>query len=423
MLDRLQEIHPLLPTVVALLVLVTVALAADAILKRVIGSLVSAFIQRTKFAWDDVLMQHNVFGRVAQAIPAVIIAAGIRFVPGASPSVIRLVTSVSTAFVVLMLTLAISAALRAGNRIYESYPVARERPLRGFVEVLQIVVYILGGVIIVATLLDRSPLLLLSGFGAMTAVLLLVFKDTILGLVASVQLASNDMVRVGDWIEMPQLGADGDVIEVALHTVKVQNWDKTITSIPTHKLIEMSFKNWRGMSESGGRRIKRPIHIDQSSIRFLTNDEVAHLRKFSLLSPYIDDKLRELEAYHARIGEAAAANVNRRRLTNVGTFRAYVRQYLRNHPGINQDLTLLVRQLQPGPEGLPIELYCFTRSTAWAVYEDLQSDIFDHVISILPEFHLRLFQSPSGADITSLVSRRTSVTDNEALKKVGTVSV
>src|SRR5690606_35253149 len=193
--------------------------------------------------------------------------------------------------------------------------------------------------------------------------------------------------------------------EVALHTVKVQNWDKTITTIPTHKLIELSFKNWRGMSDSGGRRIKRPVHVDQSSIRFLTNDEVAHLRQFRLLSPYIDDKLRELEAYHVNLGDAASASVNRRRLTNVGMFRAYVRQYLRNHPGINQDMTLLVRQLPPGPQGLPIELYCFTRSTAWAVYEDLQSDIFDHVIAISPEFHLRLFQSPSGADITSFVSR------------------
>jgi miniconductance mechanosensitive channel len=202
---------------------------------------------------------------------------------------------------------------------------------------------------------------------------------------------------------MPQLGADGDVIEVSLHTVKVQNWDKTITTIPTYKLIDGSFKNWRGMTEAGGRRIKRSIYIDQTSIRFVTADEIEELRRFSLLRPYIDTKIEGLAAYHATLGVDAESDVNRRRLTNVGTFRAYVRQYLERHPAVNQNMTLLVRQLEPGPDGLPLELYCFTRTTEWAQYEDVQADVFDHVISILPRFHLRLYQRPSGADVASLL--------------------
>ena len=405
-MDSFLALHAMLPAVLALLALLGAAVLADLILKRLILGLAARLVRRTRATWVDVLFQHKVVRLVAQAVPGVIVAAGVRFVPGLSDSVAGLVANLATAFVVFILTMALAASLGAANHIYESHPTARERPLRGFVQVLQILVYAFGVVVVLATLLDRSPLLLLSGLGAMTAVLLLIFKDTILGLVASVQLAANNMVRVGDWIEMRELGADGDVIEVSLHTVKVQNWDKTITAIPTYKLIEGSFKNWRGMTDAGGRRIKRPIYIDQSSIRFLNDDEIASLRKFALLGAYIDAKLAELAEYHAGLGAAAGSEVNRRRLTNVGTFRAYVRQYLRGHPRINQDLTLLVRQLEPGPDGLPIELYCFTRNTEWAAYEDVQSDIFDHVLAILPMFHLRLFQHPGGGDIAGLLARR-----------------
>jgi miniconductance mechanosensitive channel len=255
---------------------------------------------------------------------------------------------------------------------------------------------------IVAAVLDRSPLLLLSGFGAMTAILLLVFKDTILSLVASVQLTAQDMVRVGDWIEMPQFGADGDVVDVQLHTIKVQNWDKTITTIPTHRLISDSFKNWRGMSQSGGRRIKRPIFIDVSTIRKQTEEEVERFTRFALLKDYIKTKEQELADYNAALEVEVDAEVNQRRLTNIGTFRAYAFNYLKNHPRIRKDMTLLVRQLAPGPEGLPLEIYCFTTTTAWAEYEDIQSDIFDHLLAIVPEFGLRLFQKPAGSDLASL---------------------
>jgi miniconductance mechanosensitive channel len=255
---------------------------------------------------------------------------------------------------------------------------------------------------IIAAVLNRSPLLLLSGFGAMTAILLLVFRDTILSLVASVQLTAQDMVRVGDWIEMPQFGADGDVVDVQLHTVKVQNWDKTITTIPTHRLISDSFKNWRGMSQAGGRRIKRALFLDVSSIRFQTKEEIDRFRRFALLEEYIDQKEKELATYNEGLPRKVDANVNQRRLTNVGTFRTYVFNYLKHHPRIRQDMTLLVRQLAPGPEGLPLEIYCFTDTTAWAVYEDIQSDIFDHFLAIVPEFGLRIYQKPSGADVAAL---------------------
>jgi miniconductance mechanosensitive channel len=340
-----------------------------------------------------------------QVVPALIVFVGVSFVPGLPDGGVQLIRNVAMGYVVLMMTLALTALLSAANTIYAASPSAKQRPLKGFVQLVQIVVWILGGVLIVATVLDRSPLLLLSGLGAMTAIMLLVFKDTILSLVASVQLTAQDMVRVGDWIEMPQFGADGDVIDVQLHTVKVQNWDKTITTIPTHRLITDSFKNWRGMSQAGARRIKRTISIDVSSIRFQTQDEVNHFTRFALLQDYVKNKEQTLADYNAGLATEVDAEVNRRRLTNVGTFRAYAYNYLKNHPSIHKGMTLMVRQLSPGAEGLPLEIYCFTNTTEWAVYEDIQADIFDHLLAIVPEFGLRLFQKPAGSDLANLADR------------------
>ena len=252
-------------------------------------------------------------------------------------------------------------------------------------------------------LLDRSPLILLSGLGAMSAVLMLVFKDTILSFTAGVQISSNDMLRVGDWIEMPQVGADGFVVDIALHTVKVQNWDKTITTIPTWRLMSESFKNWRGMFSSGGRRIKRMLRLDTNLVRFLTAEEIDRLARIALLQPYLEGKKQEVQhtnaALRERLGEYAVEPANQRRLTNIGTFRAYVDAYVRAHPGIHQDMLLIVRTLEPTGEGVPLELYCFTATTAWVEYERIQGDIFDHLIAILPEFGLGLYQSPTGKDI------------------------
>ena len=267
-----------------------------------------------------------------------------------------------------------------------------------------------------ATLINRNPLILLSGLGAMAAVLMLIFQDTILSLVASLQLGSNDMVRIGDWIEMPSQNADGDVIEIALHTVKVRNWDKTITTLPVRKLITDSFKNWRGMQETGGRRIKRSLYIDQRSVRFLDEAEMQRLEDFVVLNDYLERKRRELAEWNRELEQQGAKPINERRVTNLGTFRAYVEQYLRNNAHIRQDMTLLVRQLQPGATGIPLEVYCFTNDTRWAVYEGIQSDIFDHLLAILPIFDLRVFQQCS--DTSGMVIPSPALLSQSALKAV-----
>jgi len=402
MFDQLSAVHPILPAVAGGLALLLVAILADLLAKRLLLVAVRAAVTRTRYSWDDALLEHNVFGRLAQIVPVIIISYGIGLVPDITESAEKVVRNVASAYMILMIMLTLTAVLSAANRIYETNPAARHRPIKGFVQLAQIGIYILGAVIVIATLIDRSPVILLSGFGAMTAVLLIVFKDTLLSLVASIQLTSQDMIRVGDWLEMPQFCADGDVIDVALYTVTVQNWDKTITTIPTHRLITDSFKNWRGMSESGGRRIKRSINVDVNSIRVLTDDETEHFKGFALLKDYIETKETELRAYNAALDEPGESGVNLRRLTNVGTFRAYIHSYLKHHPKIHDGMTLIVRQLQPGTEGLPIEIYAFSNDTDWAAYEGIQADIFDHICAIAPEFGLRLYQKPAGADFTGL---------------------
>jgi miniconductance mechanosensitive channel len=402
MYEQLSDIHEWLPTIVGVAVLLVAATFSDLVIRPGLLAFVNLISSRSSTQWDVVLKRHKVFSRVSHVIPAIVIHTGVAFVPDFSERAIEITQKLAMAYVALTVTLAISAALSAANEVYETYSVSRDRPLKGIVQILQLLVYIVGAVIVIANLIDQSPLFFLSGFGAMTAVLLVVFKDTILGFVASLQLTANDMVRVGDWVEMPAYGADGDVVEVALHTVKIQNFDKTITTIPTYKLISDSFKNWRGMSEAGGRRIKRPLYIDQSSIRFLDDDETEKLGEFALLREHFDKKQRELEEAAEKLGDAGAFAGNRRRLTNIGVFRAYIRNYLREHAELHADMTLLVRQLEPGPDGLPIEIYCFTRTTNWGEYEDVQSDIFDHILAILPEFGLRLFQNPAGTDLQNL---------------------
>ena len=397
--DRLP---PAAETALAIAALLLVAVIADLIAKRQLIRLMTGIASRTSQTWDDIVLRHNVFGRLAQIVPALIFYFGIAWVPGLPEKLVEVIRNTALAYMALMLTLAVGALLTAGNAIYEQRPESRERPIKGFVQVAKLAVYILGGVMVFAALMDRSPLVLLTGFGAMTAIVLLVFKDTILSLVASVQLSALDMVRVGDWIEMPQFRADGDVIDVSLHTVRVQNWDKTSTTIPTHKLISDSFKNWRGMSESGGRRIKRSINIDVSSVRFLTDAEVARFKRFDLLKDYIEDKRKELHDYNENLGDTDDAAVNLRRLTNLGTFRAYLVNYLRHHPRIHSGMTLLVRQLAPGEGGIPIEIYAFTNTTDWNRYEGIQADIFDHLLAICGEFGLSVFQAPSGRDFSRL---------------------
>ncbi|MGI9260342.1 MAG: mechanosensitive ion channel family protein [Gammaproteobacteria bacterium] len=409
LLARLQEFLLALPVwagvSIGLALLLVVAVIADLIFKAQLIRIVQRISERTDHTWDDALIEHKVAARFAQLLPAVVFYFGLTLVPGLPETVVTVGENVAVAYALLMLSLTASAFLSAANSIYEQYPISRERPIKGYLQVAKIVAFVLAGVLILAVLMDRSPVLLLSGFGAMTAILLLVFRDTILSLVASVQLTSLDMVRVGDWVEMPQCNADGDVVDISLHTVKIQNWDKTFTTIPTHRLITDSFKNWRGMGESGGRRIKRDLRIDINSIRFLTPEEIERCKSFVLLTDYIEDKLKELDDYNANIGQGAD-DVNLRRLTNVGTFRAYVLNYLKNHPKIHRDMTLIVRQLQPGPAGLPLEIYAFTNITDWEVYEDIQADIFDHLLAVAGEFGLSMYQEPAGRDVAALAESR-----------------
>ena len=392
------DLPPWAESLIALGILVSVAWLANFIVKHI--------VLRFAMRWlpHDGPTPAPIAARLANIVPATIISSGIGVVPHLPPAIAVVVSNVVAASIILFIAMAISKALSLANDIYDRRPGAVNRPVKGYVQVLKIILYAGAAILIVAALMEQSPLLLLSGLGAMAAVLMLVFKDTILSLVASVQLTSNDMLRVGDWIEMPQLNADGDVIDIALHTVKVQNWDKTITSIPTHRLIAESYKNWRGMSESGGRRIKRSLLLDQNCIRFLSPEERHDLGRIALIGDYLDRKQDELGEWNAKLGEAAHEPANARRITNIGTFRAYVVAYLRANAKISNDMTLIVRQLAPTSQGLPIEIYCFTATTAWSDYEDIQSDIFDHLLAILPEFHLRPFQEPSGIDFRTIAA-------------------
>ena len=385
-------------------VVLIVAAAVSFILVRfIILRFIHAAFRHTRNKWDDLLIEKGVFGPVALLAPAILLHYGLRLFPEL-PDFFR---QLLYPFVLFDIALILDRLMAVGEAIYERYPVAQRYPIRGYIQIVKIFLYIAVGIIIICYLLGESPWALLSGLGAVTALLLLIFKDTILSFVASIQIVMNDLVRVGDWIEMPQYNADGDVIEIALYTIKIQNWDKTITTVPTYKLIEGSFKNWRGMKVAGGRRIKRAILIDQRSVRFLEESDIQRLRKIQILKPYIDAKERELKEYNAVHAIDDSVKVNGRRMTNLGTFRAYLVEYLKQHPKIRKDMTFLVRQLAPTPDGLPMEIYVFTNDTVWANYEAIQADIFDHVLACVPEFGLRIYQRPSGHDLELLGSAST----------------
>lgn len=372
--------------------------------RRLVFRAVLKIVKKTRSTWDDELVESKVLDKLSYIAPAWIIFAGVALIPDFPNVLTQVVSQVALAWMALSLGLAVNALLTAANTIYEKdYPTAKARPIKGYIQILQIAVFAILVIVVTAILLDQDFGVFLGGVGAMSAILLLVFRDTILSLVASLQISSNDMIRVGDWVEMPQFNADGDVIDVALHTVKIQNWDKTITTIPTHKFIEDSFRNWRGMQSSGGRRIKRSIFIDLNSVKFLTDEEIEYLSKYQFLQNYMTGKSVDVAAHNDRQSGDISVIPDLRRLTNVGTFRAYVLHYLKDNGRIHQDMTLLVRQLPAGAQGLPLELYCFANDTRWEVYEDIQSDIFDHLIAILPEFGLRIFQEPSGNDVQGLL--------------------
>ncbi|MCM2678297.1 mechanosensitive ion channel family protein [Echinimonas agarilytica] len=371
-------------------------LVVDLIARRGLLKWVQASVHNNKINWDDVLWKHGVFKRAAHLLPGLVFYHAAGIVLEATPVTAAAFTKAAAVYLLIMGGLTIMALINALTELADLKDSDNKLPLRSLQQLFKLIMIIALAVTLLSLLLDQNPIYLLSGLGAFTAILLLIFKDTILGLVGGIQLAANDMVRRGDWIEMGKYGADGDVIDVGLTTVKVRNWDKTITTIPTYALITDSFRNWRGMSESGGRRIKRSVFLDVSSIRFMDATLQADMSKVSVLQPYLQSKQAELSQQPSEPLEASP--VNGRRLTNVGTFRAYLEDYLKNRTDIHPEMTLLVRQLAPSEKGLPIEIYCFSARQEWAVYESIQADIFDHIYAILPSFGLRAFQSPTGHD-------------------------
>jgi miniconductance mechanosensitive channel len=395
----LLEHQPMLRTSLGLLTLLLAALAMGRLVRFVILSAMKALGRQPALFWLNDFLHNKVFHRLAQVTPSLVIQFGLNLVPDLSATASHVLGNIALAFTILFMMLTLGALLNAMLDIYARTEHARTRSIKGYVQLAKMILYVFAGIIIVATLIDRSPLLLLSGLGAMSAVILLVYKDTLLSFVASVQLTSNDMLRVGDWIEMPQVGADGDVVDITLHTVKVQNFDKTIVSIPTWRLMSESFKNWRGMQAAGGRRIKRSLFIDASGVRFVADDEELKLTQVRLLTDYMGRKKAELKAWNEAQGNVAELSANRRRITNIGTFRAYALAYLKSHPDIHPDMTCMVRQMEATAQGVPLEIYCFTRTTTWADYERIQGDIFDYLLAVLPEFGLSLYQQPSGSDM------------------------
>ncbi len=383
-------------------ILILVAILAYIIAKHVVVRGIRHLITKLKFANHDIMSQHSVIRRIANIVPAIVIMNGIVTVPHLSAKMVSFVQMAAQAFIFLTIALAIGELLNIFNLVYQRNPKSRNKPIKGYLQLIKLIIFIVCGLMILGTFLKKDVFTLLAGFGAMAAVLMLVFQNTILSLVASVQISSYDMVRIGDWIEMPSLNADGDVIDMSLHTITVQNFDKTFTTIPTNKLVTDTFKNWRGMSQAGVRRIKRSLYIDQSSVHFMSEAEQSKLKEFLLLDQYLDHKSTELVEFNQKLSNTSPCN--QRRLTNIGTFRAYVELYLNQHPNISKHQSLIVRQLQPTEKGLPLEIYAFSNQIAWKDYEAIQSDIFDHLIAILPEFGLKVYQAPSGYDMQIALS-------------------
>lgn len=378
------------------------AIVANFVAKRIILRGIKSIIAKTETQWDDIFMENKVFDRLSHLAPATIVYLLADLAFPSSEALVHGAKQICIAYMLMIVTIVLDGFLDAVLIIYRTFEISKTRPIKAYLQVLKIVMYMLSAILVVSTLTDSSPWALITGLAGLTAVILFVFKDSIMGLVASIQLTTNNMVQVGDWIEMPKFNADGDVLEVSLNTVRVQNWDKTISTIPTYALMSETFRNWRGMSESGGRRIKRAIHIDMNSVKFCDAAMLKRFERIEFIKEHLADKQRVVTEYNSQHEVDTSMSINGRRLTNLGTFRAYVFAYLRNHPKIHNDMTFLVRHLPPGPEGLGIEIYVFSNDQVWANYEAIQADIFDHLLAVLQEFDLRVFQNPAGADFRRL---------------------
>ncbi len=389
---------------IGLILVITVAVIVDFIIRKYVLKALKSLTYKTKTNWDDIILKRKVFNRLTHLIPALIIYSSLGVILKDFEKALQISKALIQIYMIAMILLAADSFINSLHEIYNESKIAQNRSIKGYIQLIKIILYFLAIILILSIVLNKKPTALFAGLGAMAAVLLLVFKDTILGFVASIQLSANNMVNIGDWISMPSHGADGDVIEITLNTVKVQNWDKTISTIPTYALVSESFNNWRGMEESGGRRIKRHINIDMRSVKFCNPEMLEKFKKIQYIKSFIEERQQEIDAFNKANNVDDTIKVNGRRMTNLGTFRFYLKEYLANHPKIHNDMTFLVRHLQPTEKGIPIEIYVFSNDQVWANYESIQADIFDHILAVIPEFDLRVFQNPTGEDFAGLKS-------------------
>lgn len=393
---------------VVLLIIIGIALLSNVICRYIILRALAKLVKRTKATWDDIVFDHKVTVHISRMVAPILIyiAIPIAFPEHVDSNLLDLLRRLCLIYILAVFLRFISVFLAAVYHVYSEREQYKDKPLKGLLQTAQVMLFFIGIIIIISILIDRNPMVLLTGLGASAAILMLVFKDSIMGFVSGIQLSANNMLKVGDWIAMPKYGADGTVIEVTLNTVKVRNWDNTIVTIPPYLLVSDSFQNWEGMRQSGGRRVKRSINIDMSSVQFCTPDMLSKYRKIQLLKEYIDETEKVVKEYNKERHIDNSVLVNGRRQTNLGVFRAYLTNYLKSLPTINQELMCMVRQLQPTETGIPMELYFFSAAKDWVPYEGIQADVFDHVLAIIPEFGLRVFQNPSGEDFRELRNRK-----------------
>lgn len=385
--------------VVLILIAILIYYVSWTLMKR----LFLPIIRKSKTQFDDILLKYKFFRKISYLIPTLFIYYFIEEIGITNEAQVGGFRNLLEAIFVIIFIMIINSLLSTLNDYYDRFDVSRDRPIKGVIQVAKIILYIFGMMAVISALFHRDITSILLSLGTISAVLMLIFKDPILGFVGGLQLVMNNMVRIGDWITMPKYGADGTILEITLTTVKVQNWDKTIVTIPTYSLISDSFQNWRGMEESGGRRIKRAVNIDMDSVTFCSPEMLARFQKIHAIKDYIEAKEIEIRDFNEKTGADPSMQLNGRRQTNLGVFRAYLKAYLRNRSDINMDLTFLVRHLPPSEKGLPIEIYVFTKTTEWALYENIQADIFDHILAAVPEFELRVFQFPTSNSLKNIL--------------------
>lgn len=393
-----EKVAHVINSVIILIGVAILLFIVDYILRTVIRAIVIRFARKTKIKFDDYLIQNKVLKSFTHLIVWVLAKYSLSLIFVGFPTWAKTIVKITDIFIIVTVGLIINGVFKSLRDLFKTKESFEAKPLDSYMQLISIVIFSVCGVIIFSELTGTSPYAFLLSLGAASAILMLIFKDTILGFVASIQVSANDMVKIGDWVEMPKYGADGDVLSINLNTVKVQNWDNTITTVPTYAFITDSFKNWQGMTNSGGRRIKRTINFKINSFKFCDKQMLQKFKKYRLIKDYILEKEKEIAEHNAKIGDEDMMSVNIRRLTNIGVFRIYAEKYLFEKPEISKNLTAMVRQLDPTSKGLPLEIYCFSSDIRWVYYEKIAADIFDHLLTVAFEFDLEVFEEPSGSD-------------------------